>query len=118
MALSAIIISLAAIVMSTYSMTKDIQTAPSVSATQRSIGENFNWKLGEVVDVQGNIYAYLGYQANTLRIAKYQNGWIELTYGLWAYEWEQRNITLYPYKLLVEPQYVTNNYLTATFFET
>ena len=66
-------------------MAKSTQATPPVTATRISIGQKFNWTVAEVVDVQGNLYAYLGYEiltVETLRIAKWQNGWIELTYPL------------------------------------
>jgi hypothetical protein len=53
MALCAVIISLAAIALSAYSVTKGIQAAPSVTSTSVSFGQKFNWSVDEVVDVKG-----------------------------------------------------------------
>jgi len=117
--LSSIVISLAAIALSTYVMTRSIQAAPMVTSTSISLGQKFNWKVAEVVDIQGNLYAYLGYEIpstttyNTLRLVKWQNGWLELTYSITRIL--PGNVTLSPYKLQI---YDFNlDYLTAQFFE-
>jgi len=126
MALCAFIISLAAIAVSTYSVTKDIQAAPSATATQRSTGENFKWKLGEVVDVQGNLYVYQGWnrlrysygtygstsEYYSLSLARWQNRWLQLTYPFYTTSPEE-SVTLSPYKLQVFS--FNNDYLNATF---
>ena len=94
--LSSIVISLAAISLSTYSITRGIQTTPAVTSTPISLGQKCNWKMAEVVDVQGNLYAYLGWEASYLHLAKWQNGWMELSYYFGHFP---QNATLSPYKL-------------------
>lgn len=68
LAIASIILGSAAMLVSfeAYSLAKSTQIAPSVTATLRSIGERFRWNLGEVVDVQGNLYEYLGFVSTNL----------------------------------------------------
>ncbi len=109
-----------------YSVATNNQTAASVNATQVNIGQNFKWKTGEVINIQGNQYAYLGYELNpqpdvdlySLRLARLQNTWIELTYSLTYQRFatnEPTNVTLTPYKLQIIN--FNNDYLNATILQ-
>jgi hypothetical protein len=123
--LVSLIISSAAILISfsAYSVAGSIRFAPTMNYSTKSLGQTFNWAVAEVVEIQGNLYAYLGYEVTlssgrTLRLAKWQNGWMELTYHFLSYEYSPfpANVTLSPYKLQVND--LNNDYLTALFFET
>jgi len=116
--LFSIVISLAAMGFSTYSVTRSIQAAPIMTSTSISLEEEFNWAVAEIVEVQGNLYAYLGYMRHDaawrlLRLAKWQDCWIEITYSVIDYP---RNVSLSPYILQVSSS-PNNNYFTAQFFE-
>jgi hypothetical protein len=124
------IISLAAIAISTYTTIKGIQATPlpSVVSTSIGLGQKFNWTVAEVVEVQGNLYVYCGHTVSsvywditngtrpsvgTLHLAKWQNGWIELFY--YVPNTLTLNVSLSPYELQIYS--FSNDYLIATFLE-
>jgi hypothetical protein len=122
--LVSLVISAAGILISfsAYSVARSIRFAPTMNYTSISLGQKIDWAVGGVIEVQGNIYAYLGNEVSvssmrTLRFAKWQSNWIELTYSFFGYEYNPfpANITLSPYKLQVYD--LNNNYLTAQFSE-
>jgi len=130
--LIATIVSFASIGLSTYSVARSIQTAPIMTSTSISLGQKFNWTVAEVVDVQGNLFAYLGYDipfryptewcSITLRLAKWQNGWMELSYSFFTYVSYSNEVSFYMEKVTLSPYILeiyafNNNYLTATFLE-
>jgi hypothetical protein len=86
--------------------------------TSINLGQKFNWTVAEVINIQGNLYAYLGYEPlppsiyDRLHVARWQNAWLDLTYAVWLPPF---NVTLAPYRLQVG--FYSNDYLTATFFE-
>lgn len=114
--LSSIVISLASMGVSTYSVTRSIQATPAVTSTPISLGQKFNWTVAEVIEVQGNLYAYLGYGFPSHQFARWQNGWMVLSYHDLDYYYLPKNVTLTPYILRVYT-YKTDLYLTAQFFE-
>ncbi len=96
-----------------------------IASTSIVLGEEFNWKVAEVVNIQGNMYGYLGYESITsnmvtMRLAKWQNGWMELTFSFTyvAPPYGPRlfqNFTLSPYILEVSDFQYFN--LTARFIK-
>lgn len=115
--LSSIAISLVALLMSfsAYSVAKSIQVAPTLEYTTISLGQKFNWRVAEVVEVQGNLYAYLGYEFPSHHLAKWLDGWMELSYRLDTNDLPI-NVTLAPYTLQVYTV-ETDLYLVAQFIE-
>ena len=107
-----------------YSLARSTQTAATITSTRTSIGEKFNWSVGEVVDVNGNFFAYRGFEVPvyveaggflySVHLTRWQNAWIEVSYSFFTQS-PEANVTLSPYKLHI--QEFNNNYLTATFFE-
>ncbi len=128
-ALLAIVLASSALAMNTGYLTK-ADSAGSSKATPVSPGQSFMWRVGEVIDVQGNLYAYSGleinYQASGsnfihLHFARWQNGWIELRYffnnaiandGILP---APGYLALYPYQLRFQRFYTDK--LNATFLE-
>jgi len=94
---------------------------PMRNPTQISLEQEFNWTVGEIVDVQRNLYVYQGYTqtaANVLPellIAEWQNGWIALTYQetFYYYGYKPFNVSLSPY--LLEVAWPSSLFFTATF---
>ena len=114
--LSSIVISLASMGLSTYSATRSIQATPTMNYTTISLGQKFNWTVAEVVEIQGNLYAYLGYEWPSHHFARWQNGWMELSYHYIDPNYLPRNFTLAPYILQVYT-YITDLYVVAQFYE-
>jgi len=99
--------------------------------TPVSLGQSFMWYVGEVVDVQGNLYVYSGLEINFLEsgfyfvhihFARWQNGWIQLQYffhtavaNLGAFSTPAK-IALTPYLLRFQ-FYYTDRIGNATFLE-
>ena len=119
------IVIIAALTLGSYSTSRNQNM---LSVTYVSLGQRYGWKLGEVIDVQGTLYAYLGYEiapygdriAYSLRLARWQNTWVELTYFLGETDFRSSyyhsvNVTLSPYKLQIFVY--SNDYLNATFNE-
>jgi hypothetical protein len=78
---------------------------PMRNPTEISLGQQFNWSVGEIIEVQGNLYVYQGYTQITGMsvmgyIGEWQNGWITLTYCNFA-SYYQVSYTLSPYILRV-----------------
>jgi len=114
--LSSIVISFASMGLSTYTVTRNIQIAPTMASTPISLGQKFNWTVAEVVEVQGNLYAYLGYEFPSHHFARWQNGWMELSYHELDPYYLPKNVTLTPYILRIYT-YITDLYLVAQFLE-
>lgn len=76
---------------------------PMSNPTEISLGQQFNWSIGEIIEVQGNLYVYQGYTlisgVGTMGyIGEWENGWITLTYCNFA-AYYQLNYTLSSYIL-------------------
>ena len=105
----AVILSLLAIGLSAYSLMGNTQAnAQGASNTQSTvpiadstigIGQQFNWTIGEIVNVQGNLYVYQGHDGGSLYFARWQNVWMELVYHTNGANY--LDVALYPYKIQI-----------------
>ena len=127
--LLAIILASSALAISIGYMTRTDSAAFS-ETTAVSLGQSFTWHVGEVVDVQGNLYVYSGLEINFqesdsyfvhLHFARWQNGWVQLRYffdiavaNLGGLPTPAR-IALHPY--LLRFQFFYADRLNATFSE-
>jgi len=127
--LLAIILASSALAISIGYMTRTDSAAFS-ETTAVSLGQSFTWHVGEVVDVQGNLYVYSGLEINFqtsgtyfvhLHFARWQNGWVQLRYffdiavaNLGGLSTPAR-IALHPY--LLRFQFFYADRLNATFSE-
>jgi hypothetical protein len=78
---------------------------PMSNTTEINLGQQFNWTIGEIIEVQGNLYVYQGYTQITGvgwmgYIGEWENGWLTLTYCNFA-AYYQVNYTLSSYILRI-----------------
>lgn len=96
---------------------QNLQT--TAHATEITLEQEFNWNVGEIIDLQGNRYLNQGEELPnggggimTLRLAEWQNGWITLTYAFGQYA--TLNVSLSPY--IIEIKTIPDNVFFTCIF--